>query len=207
MSSIKHGKKILTTITHAELVTWAVYLLGGDQKRIDTEDVAVKAFQLAPRRFSWRKYPKQINLELVRVYLSDAKKTEHGELLTGSGRTGWSLTQKGLQWLRSALPRLQALETADPRRSRAGSIDSSRCDRERKRILGLPAWDRWSAGDKTVVIGEAREVFRLDSYSNPSVREAKLTRLRAMFVDDKELSSFLSYLSDEIDKEESDGSS
>jgi len=198
------ARKMLTPITHAELVTWAVSLLGGDQRRIDTEDVAVKAFQLAPKRFSWRKYPEQINLELVRVYLSDAKKPEHGELLTGSGRTGWSLTRKGLAWIRSARSRLQSLGTSEPQRraSRAGSIDSSRRDRERKRILTLPAWARWLEGDKSVVFAEAREVFRLDSYSTASVREAKLTRLRAMFADDEELSSFLTHLSDEIDKEE-----
>jgi hypothetical protein len=204
MSMILVITNSLTPITHSELVTWVVFLLGGDQKHVDTEDVAFKAYQLAPKRFSWRKYPGQINLELVRVYLSDAKKQEHGEFLTGSGRTGWSLTRKGLAWVRSARSRLQALGMSEPQRraSRAGSIDSSRRDRERKRILTLPAWVRWSQGDKSVVLGEAHEVFRLDSYSTASVREAKLTRLRAMFGDDEELSSFLTHLSDDIDKED-----
>lgn len=191
-----------SSFTNAELVIWAVSLLGGDQKRIDTEDVAAKAFQLAGNRFSWRKYPDQINLELVRVNLSNAKKPENGELLTGSGRTGWSLTRKGLTWIRSARSRLQAPGTNESQRraSRAGSIDSSRYDRERKRIVTLPAWARWSEGDKSVVLAEAREVFRIDSYSTSAVREAKLTRLRAMFEDDAEVSSFLTHLSDEIDK-------
>src|ERR1700733_1244035 len=208
MSRINMAKNTLTQVTHSELVTWAVYILGGDQKRIDTEDIAVKAFQLAPGRFGWRKYPNQINLELVRVYLSDAKKPEHGELLMGSGRTGWSLTQKGLVWLRSARSKLQALgkDELTRRQSRAGSIDASRRDREYKRILALPAWARWSGGDESVFLEEAREVFRLDSYSTASVREVKLTRLRAMFADDEELSSFLAHISDGIDKqEETDG--
>lgn len=198
------AKQKLTPTTRAELVVWAVSLLGGDQKRIDTEDIAVKAFQLAPKSFCWRKHPEQINLELVRVNLSNAKKPENGELLAGSGRTGWSLTRKGLAWIRSARSRLQALGPSDPQRraSHAGSIDSSRRDRERKRILTLPAWNRWANGDKSVVLAEAHEVYRLDSYSTASVREAKLTRLRAMFGDDPELSSFLARLSDEIDKED-----
>lgn len=198
------ARKTLTPVSSAEVVLWAVSLLGGDQKRIDTEDVAVKAFQLAPKSFCWRKYPEQINLELVRVNLSNAKKPENGELLTGSGRTGWSLTRKGLVWIRSARSRLQALGMSAPqgRASRAGSIDSSRRDRERKRILALPAWARWMNGDKSVVLAEAHEVYRLDSYSTASVREAKLTRLRAMFGEDQELSPFLAHLSDEIDKED-----
>src|SRR5262249_5280318 len=126
---------MLDKLKNTELVTWAVYLLGGDQRRIDTEDIAVKAFQLAPSRLAWRKYPDQINLELVRVSLSDAKKAEQGGLLTGSGRTGWSLTQKGLMWLRSSRAKLETMGSKDiDMQSRAGSIDSTRSDRERKRL-------------------------------------------------------------------------
>lgn len=204
MSSIFMVKKELPPATTADFVMWTVCLLGGDQRRVDTEDIAVKAFELSPRRFAWRKYPDQINLELVRVNLSNAKKAEYGRLLTGSGRTGWSLTRAGLQWFRSARSRLKKIETSEPdgRRSTAGSIDSTRHDRERKRILSLAAWKRWSEGDRSIVLAEAREVFRLDSYSTASVRETKLTRIRAMFGNDSELTSFLAHLSDEIDNEE-----
>jgi len=203
MSSVFMAEKILPRLKATELVTWAVFQLGGDQRHIDTEDVAVKVFQFAPKRFGWRKYPDQINLELVRVYLSDAKKTEHGELLSGSGRTGWRLTRKGLAWLASAQRGLDTYEKDQPvDRSRAGSVDSSRRDREYKRILSLPAWVRWAEGDRAVILAHAREVFRLDSYATPSVRESKLTRLKAMFADDEELSQFLTYLSAAIDKDE-----
>ncbi len=192
-------KKDLTPLTQAEVVTWAVYLLGGAQKRVDTEDVAIKVFGLAPKRFSWRKYPDQINLELVRVYLSAAKDVKHGELLVGSGRTGWSLTRKGLMWVRAAgaeLPKRH--QVASNRQSRAGSIDANRRARERKRILSMPAWSRWANGDRSVVMDEAREVFRIDSYSTASVREAKMTRMRAMFSDDEQISAFLAGLSEAI---------
>lgn len=64
---------MLDGLTQAELVTVAVYLLGGELRKIDTEDTAMKAHEIAPGRFAWRKYPGQINLELVRVALSDAK--------------------------------------------------------------------------------------------------------------------------------------
>jgi hypothetical protein len=201
MSTKKVAKKALTPLTHTELVTWAVYLLGGDQKRIDTEDVAAKVYKLAPKRFSWRKYPEQINLELVRVYLSDAKKSVKGGLLDGSGRGGWSLTRNGLAWLRSARPRLGAFQSGTyDRESKAGSVDANRSDRERKRILSLPAWERWARGDRAVVAEEAREVFRIDSYATVSVREAKMTRLQAMFSEDEEISSFLAGVCEAIDK-------
>jgi hypothetical protein len=199
MSTERMTKKSLTPLTQVELVTWAVYLLGGAQKRVDTEDVAIKVFGLAPKRFSWRKYPDQINLELVRVYLSAAKDVEHGELLVGSGRTGWSLTRKGLAWVRSAESALQERHgAASAKQSQAGSIDANRQARERKRILSMPAWTRWATGDRSVAVDEAREIFRIDSYSTASVREAKMTRMRAMFSDDEQISVFLAGLSQAI---------
>lgn len=192
-------EKSLTPLTQTELVTWAVYLLGGAQKRVDTEDVAIKAFALAPKRFSWRKYPDQINLELVRVYLSAAKDVEHGELLVGSGRTGWSLTRKGLTWVHSVEPELKERHSAGSgKQSQAGSIDANRQARERKRILSMPAWTHWAAGDQSVAVDEAREIFRIDSYSTASVREAKMTRMRAMFSEDEQISAFLARLSQAI---------
>ena len=101
----------------------------------------------------------------MRVYLSDAKKVEHGELLSGSGKTGWRLTRKGLEWLASTRKRLDAFQKDESvdRRSRAGSVDSTRRDREHKRILSLPAWAHWVEGERSVVLADAREVFRLDS--------------------------------------------
>src|SRR4051794_5780323 len=94
------AKRLTGAASQAELVTLAVYRLGGAQRAVDTEDIAVEANKLAPGRFSWRKYPDQINLELIRVHLSDAKK--RNGMLIGAGRTGWRLTQEGLNWAEKA---------------------------------------------------------------------------------------------------------
>src|SRR5687767_15856094 len=88
------------SLANHEVLTLAVYLLGGETQRIDTEDIAIRANELAPGRFAWKKYPDQINLELIRVYLSDAKKAAKGRYLAGSGNTGWMLSQRGLHFAR-----------------------------------------------------------------------------------------------------------
>jgi hypothetical protein len=64
-------------LSNHEIVTLAVYLLGGDTQYLDTEDIAVKANEIAPGRFTWRKYSDQINIENVRAFLSDAKKEKN----------------------------------------------------------------------------------------------------------------------------------
>ncbi len=41
-----------TALANHEIVTLAVYLLGGETQRADTEDIAVKANELVPGRFT-----------------------------------------------------------------------------------------------------------------------------------------------------------
>lgn len=174
-----------------ELVTLAVYLLGGTTTAIDTEDVAVKVNELAPGRFAWRKYPNQINLELIRVYLSAAK--SRGKYLTGSGRTGWTLTSQGLTWAESAAPSLLDRDMTRRREDRqAGSIDESRWRRERVRVTRTGAWLKWVDGSANAITErEAAEVFRIDSYAIGRTRDLKVARLHEMFRDDPDLREFI----------------
>lgn len=190
----KKQQKSLTSLSQAELVTLAVYLLEGAKRAVDTEDAAVKAHELAPGRFAWRKYPEQINLELVRVYLSDAKKPGKGALLSGSGRTGWMLTQAGYEWARQAAPQAEGMNLARGREeSHSGSIDENRWRRERARIVSTAAWDRWTRGERELSHKEVSEVFRIDSYAIGRLRESKITRLRSLFEEDEKIALFLAH--------------
>ena len=90
-----------TPLANHEIVTLAVYLLGGGTQRIDSEDIAVKANEIAPRRFTWRKYSDQINLEAVRKRLWDARKADKGGYVIGSDKVGWALTPNGLSFART----------------------------------------------------------------------------------------------------------
>jgi hypothetical protein len=196
---IKRPEKILTSPSQAKVVTLAVYSLGGAQRAIDTEDIAIEAHRLAPGRFSWKKYPHQINLELIRVFLSDAKKNE---LVIGSGRTGWRLTQRGLKWAEQVSETVGEFSSARTRaQSRSGSIDEQRWRRERSRIVATRAWQLWTSGVRDIPAAEAKQVFRIDSYARGELRETKITRLRAMFSDDRELAAFLDHLIEDLNRE------
>ena len=179
-----------------EVVTLAVFLLGGDQRPVDTEDVAVKAHELAPGRFAWRKYPDQINLELIRVFLSDAKKPKNGAMLDGSGDTGWSLTPAGLQWAKKAAEALPGKDLARRREDgRGGGVKEQRWRRERERILRTKAWEMWSSGNRDVSVRDAEDVFRIDAYAVGRMRNLKITRLRALFDEADQVQEFLKEMS------------
>lgn len=174
-----------------EVAVAAIYLLGGAERSIDTEDAAVKCYQLAPTLFSWQKHKDQINLELVRVVLSNAKKPQNGALLSGSGREGWRLTTRGLDWASKEGQRvIKAMSTGIKTQSKAGSVDAVRRQRERDRLLESEAWYEWSAsGD--VSVRAARAFFRSDENTSNKMLQIKVARLRAMFADDAKLTEFL----------------
>jgi len=90
------------------LVVYCLYLAGGATGRVHTEDVAQKCWELYPDSFSWTKYPKYPDKDIVRVALTDARKAQYGSLVAGrvEGQSravepeGWSLTEAGLAWIR-----------------------------------------------------------------------------------------------------------
>ncbi|MFC2048360.1 hypothetical protein ACFLSK_02890 [Chloroflexota bacterium] len=80
-----------------DIVTIAVYQLGGALRHIHLEDVAIKAAELSPKAFSWKKYPERINLESVRITLK-SELASNDRRVIGSIRDGWMISPKGLHW-------------------------------------------------------------------------------------------------------------
>ncbi len=189
----RNVKKDLTKpLPQPFICTMAVYLLDGGRQPVDIEDVAMKCHELAPGRFSWRKYHEQINLDNVRRNLVWAKTPEFGSMLKGSMTDGWTLTPSGLDW---AIKNHEAVESVDLQKthptSKTKSGQDARMKRERSRIKSTQAWNRWAAGDVDISLPEAREVFRIDSYATGRMRDLKINRLELLFDDDTEIGEFL----------------
>lgn len=115
------------TYPNRELVVFALYLLGGDTARVQTEDIALKCFELFPASFSWVKHTKYPDKDIVRVALTDARKEQYGALVEGrsgekrgqSAKTlrgpvvdGWILTARGIKWIEENLAGLQQVASA-----------------------------------------------------------------------------------------------
>ena len=102
-------------VSDKDIVLYALYLLGGWQKRVHTEDVALKCYKIAPSKFSWVKYPQYPDLAPARFALEAAKKPEYGSLVNGESerkRTiksvgGWMLTANGIKWIKENKSRIE----------------------------------------------------------------------------------------------------
>jgi hypothetical protein len=174
-----------------EVVLLALADLGGARKWVDTEDVAIRARELAPEAFSWRKYPEHIDLDGVRVALHDAGKASYGSLLEGSLRTGWSLTPAGVEWVKKNRRRLRTrLVRQRPSRRDEQRAETRKRALERGRIRRSSAWRLWTDG-MVVPSAEARAVFRIDSETPPRDVHLKVQRITDLLGQDSSLGAFL----------------
>jgi hypothetical protein len=186
------------SMSNIEIVTLAVYLLGGESKYVDTEDIAVKTNELAPGRFTWRKYPEQINIDNVRKRLSDAKNPDKGGYLRGSFKHGWQLSIKGLKFCKQLE---EGLKDVDLSRPPLDAREIAWRRQEKNRMLGTSAFEKVSSNnDVDVTPQEAEAFFRIDDYVTGESREKKLTRLVNTFGDDPDLGQAIKILAKKVRK-------
>lgn len=113
---IKKGTKVnsqeLDKLSNIDIVLYVLYLLGGWQKRVHAEDIALRCYKLAPSKFSWIKYPKHPDILVTYQALGDAKKPKYGALVKGKSERknppgGWMLTANGIQWIKANKSRIE----------------------------------------------------------------------------------------------------
>jgi hypothetical protein len=181
-----------------ELVTLAIFLLGGEAKPVDLEDIAMRANEMAPGRFAWRKYPTQINIKNIDAFLWDAKKLKNGNYVVNSGKDEWVLTPTGVAFARE---RIAGLQGVDVSRKALSARDKNWLRSERERMLGSPAFAKFRAGElDRVNEQEVEAFFRLDSYVTGKAREQKLLRIINVFGEDGELGAAVKALEIKVRK-------
>ena len=184
--------------SNTEIVTIAVYLLGGTSNYIDTEDIAVKASELAPGRFTWSKYKDQINIYNVRKGLWDGKTSKKGGYILGSHKRGWILSKDGLEFCKS---RIKDFESANLSKQPISQKELNWKINEKRRMLSCAAYEK-TIQDRLdeLTKPEVEEFFRVDDYVIGKARERKLTRIINIFDDDPELGSIVRVLYERIQK-------
>ncbi len=175
-------------MTRAEAATIALFRCGGASDSAHTEDVAIKAAELAPGMFSWEKHPQYIDKELVRVALSDARLKKH--YVIGSHDKGWLLTPMGVNYVTTTANDV----TAGPVRAGKSAQQHSR---ERNRLLTSEAYQKFAIGDASEISDdEADAFFRLNIYVRGQARIRKVTRIENEFGTDPELGAAVALLAE-----------
>lgn len=144
----------------------------------------MKTAEIAPGRFSWRKYPEQINIEQVRRRLTDAALPRKGGHVVGSQKTGWQLTANGLRFCEEVAPTLNA----DLGRQPMSKAERNWANREKARMISSEAIHALNdGGPESVTRRQAESFFKLDDYVRGEAREKKISRIVNAFGRDPEL--------------------
>lgn len=122
-------------LSNKDIVIYAIFKLGGIEKKVHTEDITMECFRLSPERFSWtlQKYFKKFpDKEIARVTLKNLKQAKTNEAKLVDGRAGassvgketdgWRLTPEGVKWIGNNQKRIEAALKIDNKTSRRPHI-------------------------------------------------------------------------------------
>jgi len=186
------------TFSGIEIVTVSVFLLSGDSKHVSTEDVAIKANQLAPNRFNWKKYEDQIDLETIKKRLFESKSKKNRGYLYGSHKKGWILSEKGYEFCQKNLP---SFKGADLTKSALNNEEERRKNAERDKMLKSVAFKKIKNNNSDLVtVQEAESFFRMDDYVLGNARSERIARIKNIYSDDPELGEIVSILAKKVRK-------
>jgi hypothetical protein len=153
---------------------------------------------IAPGRFSWRKYPDQINLRSVQKRLYDARSVSKSGYIIGSDKQGWMLTEKGVKFGRAHTKSLQTLSLSRTPMNRKEMVLHNR---ERESMITSTAFEKFKGGrTEAITPPEADAFFRLDEYTTGSARKEKMARIVNLFGSDPELAQAIQILSKKVRK-------
>lgn len=167
----------------------ALYRLGGADRLVDIEDIAVEAFKLAPELFRWRNYSEYPSTEAVRTAFRDAQRRGRNVVVSGAGGRARRLSALGLTEARVAETR-----SAQHGAGKDGHLRRP-VNRELTRMEGHPALEKWRRGGIGAVTRyDLADLLRCSPSATRSVFEARLRSAETVAVDwDRdELRRFLS---------------
>jgi hypothetical protein len=194
-------------VTHVELsnvdvAVYALFRLGGSERKVHTEEIAYEAYLMAKERFGWKleRFRKMglPDKEPVRSALMDAAKEKYGSLVEGrSGADakgketdGWRLTPAGAAWLRAHKDRIEC--GLGQVRPQTRTVDSARF---RRQMISQSLFQKFA--EKGNIDGESQyaltDMLNTSPDSPRDVVFVKFQRLRstAELVGDSEILRFL----------------
>jgi hypothetical protein len=173
---------VKTKYNNSDVTVIAVYQLGGALRYIHLEDLALKAAELSPKTFSWKKYPEQVNLETVRLALKNELGAKNRRVF-GSIRHGWMLTPQGLSW---CLKEVSAKTNPAP-------IEQIR--KEIARIKKSEAFNKVATGRREEITDDdLKAVLRIDEYFSPRNRSERIIAFTNTTMIEPQLKPFITSL-------------
>ncbi len=173
----------------------ALLNLSGDVKSVDLEDIAIETYNLEPRKFCWRKYPKNIDKALVRFSLEDASEKKHGLLVRRMPNKSWMLTSQGAEEAKNILKKMSKIESDASLKSKSRSNREFYYNREKQHLLASKAYQKYSLGQKEDInIYDVYSLLKVNEYFSKTRIRERMQKLENLFSEEKDIADFLVFL-------------
>lgn len=188
------------SLSQVEVLTYVLAGLGGVDRAVHLEDVAVEAHRVAPGAFRWdlEKYSHLVDKDKVRASLTDAEKPKYGSLVRAVGVTKrgvrkrtdhWRVSSEGAAWVVDHKKRVQAvLDGPTPRLKR------TQVTRLRNRLTSSPLYEEYRrTGQITSNAYTFTDLLECSPDAHDSVVEQRFDELKASarLMDERELLEFV----------------
>lgn len=94
------------SIANADVIAFALFQLGGTGQFVEIEDLFMRCYDLAPKRFGWRTKPYP-NYKTLYQALVDFERAHPETLLKTRDGLGRQLSAEGVAWVRARAPILE----------------------------------------------------------------------------------------------------
>ena len=171
--------------SNQEIVTIALYNLGGGIGSFDIESIAKEADKLAPGRFRWKTDPNMISDSNTWDALSNARKKKYILQQAQEKNTdSYLLTEVGVEFARRNLKKVKDFDQGKTRIP----ISKELYDNTKLRLISSSAYKK-AREDKLEQISqrEYNDFFIINDYMKNIKKNEKIQKLKNLFISDKEL--------------------
>ena len=169
-------------LSNTEIVTIAIIFLEGFAKPIDIEDIAIKAFEIAPTKFCWKKYSERIDLRVVQDSLKKSKKNKN-LFFTGSIKNGFQITRAGLNWFKTVEDKITYIDKHFRKKSISDHVET-----EKNRIRQTNAYKEYKNGNIDKITNrDFEQLVRINDYFPIWLKRQRYNNFEIAINNDEEL--------------------
>ena len=171
-------------LSNQEIVTIALYNLGGGIGSFDIETIATEADKLAPGRFRWKTNPGMISDSNTWDALSNARKKKYILQQSQEKNTdSYLLTEEGINFSKQNIKKVKSFDQSKIRIAVSKEI----YDNTKARLQSTAAFQKaTNAQENEITQREYNDFFRLNDYMKNSQKNEKIQKIKNLFIADKE---------------------
>lgn len=193
---------MVQSTTHIEGILASLFVLGGDNKPIDSETLTVGCFKAFPSLFSMDLFKDYPRIDRVKNRIKDLL---HAGLVVEKEEGKYQLTEKGIDWTTKnseIVRRTKEAISLDIGNISYQNMSQEEIDKEIRKLQRTDAYKKFTENKNDLInIADFMDFLKIDIYSTKQLFDRKVKRIAAICDKDEKLKSLFIFMSNKFGKE------